>query len=208
MRVRSDAKRNEILGAAREAFQDKGYERATMSDVAARFGGSKATLYGYFRSKEDLMLAVVQQDVAVDSGALVDLVTGASDLRTGLIHCGVGYMQRALGPRATATRRMIGGQPESSGLGLKFYDEAIKPAWLKLCAHLETVMGEGVLRRADPWTTTMHFKGLIDGELLELQGLNALPSIDADRIARTVEAGVDAFLRAYAPETSTKLAAE
>lgn len=35
-------------------------ERASMNELAKRLGGSKATLYGYFPSKEELFVAVVQ----------------------------------------------------------------------------------------------------------------------------------------------------
>ena len=51
MRVKTDAKRREIVDMAWEVFRAKGFEGASMSDVAERFGGSKATLYRYYSSK-------------------------------------------------------------------------------------------------------------------------------------------------------------
>ena len=48
MRVRNEEKRLEIIRIAAELFDELGYERTSMSTIAARVGGSKATLYGYF----------------------------------------------------------------------------------------------------------------------------------------------------------------
>ena len=51
MRVRTEEKRREIVRVASDLFHDNGYERTSMSMISERLGGSKATLYGYFKSK-------------------------------------------------------------------------------------------------------------------------------------------------------------
>ncbi len=60
MKVRTEARRNVILEAAVALFKELGYERTSMNELAKRLGGSKATLYGYFASKEELFRAVVK----------------------------------------------------------------------------------------------------------------------------------------------------
>ena len=60
MRVRTESKREAILEAASHVFLESGFEGASMAEIAARVGGSKATLYGYFGSKEDLFVEVTQ----------------------------------------------------------------------------------------------------------------------------------------------------
>ena len=40
-----------MLDIARAAFLREGYAAASMSEIAAKVGGSKATLYSYFPSK-------------------------------------------------------------------------------------------------------------------------------------------------------------
>jgi AcrR family transcriptional regulator len=44
MRVRTEEKRQEIVEIAARLFEELGYERTSMSAIAARVGGSKATL--------------------------------------------------------------------------------------------------------------------------------------------------------------------
>ena len=55
-----DQRREAILNVAREVFFEQGYSAASMSTIAARLGGSKGTLYNYFKSKEELFEAQVR----------------------------------------------------------------------------------------------------------------------------------------------------
>lgn len=63
-----------LVRAAIEVFREKGYERATVREIAARAGLGVSSLYFHVRSKEELCLAVVRP--AIESGAdwMEDLV--------------------------------------------------------------------------------------------------------------------------------------
>src|ERR1700751_5239834 len=63
MRTRTDERRQAIVAAAWEVFRQNGFERTTMSDISERLGGSKATLYGYFQSKEQLFAAALEKEI-------------------------------------------------------------------------------------------------------------------------------------------------
>ena len=52
--TRKEERRQAIVAVARSAFFRGGYGGTTMSAIAAELGGSKATLWAYFRHKEDL----------------------------------------------------------------------------------------------------------------------------------------------------------
>ena len=54
------ARRNEIIYAAAAVFKDRGYEAATLNDVAERLNTDRASLYYYVGSKEDLLHEVVR----------------------------------------------------------------------------------------------------------------------------------------------------
>ncbi len=51
-------RKNEIIDSAERVFFSKGLDQSTMDDVAAEAELSKGTLYLYFKSKEELYLAV------------------------------------------------------------------------------------------------------------------------------------------------------
>ncbi|RTL44348.1 MAG: TetR/AcrR family transcriptional regulator [Burkholderiales bacterium] len=50
----------DILRVGREVFAERGYERATTTEVAQRLGVSEATVFTYFRSKRELCMRVIQ----------------------------------------------------------------------------------------------------------------------------------------------------
>src|SRR5437899_759154 len=60
-RLDPDARREAILDVAQEVFLEEGFAAASMSTIAARLGGSKGTLYNYFRSKDELFKAYVER---------------------------------------------------------------------------------------------------------------------------------------------------
>jgi AcrR family transcriptional regulator len=48
------AKRAEIVLASAEVFREKGYQAATLNDVAERLGTDRASLYYYVADKQEL----------------------------------------------------------------------------------------------------------------------------------------------------------
>lgn len=50
----------EIVAAAREAFLDKGFERASVAEIAARVGVVEGLVYSYFPSKRELLNEVLR----------------------------------------------------------------------------------------------------------------------------------------------------
>jgi AcrR family transcriptional regulator len=57
----SEEKRQKILAAAGELFASRPFHKVLLSDVAAAAGVGKGTVYVYFKSKEDLYLALLYQ---------------------------------------------------------------------------------------------------------------------------------------------------
>ena len=51
----------DILNAAREVFEARGYEKATVAEIASRVGIVEGTVFSYFPSKRVLVLKVMEQ---------------------------------------------------------------------------------------------------------------------------------------------------
>jgi len=56
-------RKGEIVRVARQLFETKGYERATMQEVMHALSIAKGTIYHYFKSKEELFEAVIEEIV-------------------------------------------------------------------------------------------------------------------------------------------------
>jgi AcrR family transcriptional regulator len=57
----SDERKVQILSAAEDVFTKKGFDEARMDDIAEETGLSKGTLYLYFKSKDDLIIAILDR---------------------------------------------------------------------------------------------------------------------------------------------------
>lgn len=68
-------RREEILNAAQKVFFEKGLQAATMDEIAEAAELSKGTLYLYYKSKEDLYLAVMIRGMQTLYGMFVDAIS-------------------------------------------------------------------------------------------------------------------------------------
>src|SRR6202050_1736457 len=93
---RSDAKRRAILDVATEVFLAQGYAATSMSEIAAKLGGSKGTLYNYFRSKEELFSAFITETCQGPAIRLFESLPPIGEgrgVRESLIDLGVSLME-------------------------------------------------------------------------------------------------------------------
>jgi AcrR family transcriptional regulator len=79
-RQRGHARVQALLGAAGEVFAEKGYEAATMTEIAARAGSAIGSLYQFFPTKAALAQALVAQQLDVLAQRLDALAAAAPRL--------------------------------------------------------------------------------------------------------------------------------
>lgn len=60
-RVLAGERRKQILAAAAHVFAAKGFERATIADVARQAGVAAGSIYNYFKGKDDLLVSLPSQ---------------------------------------------------------------------------------------------------------------------------------------------------
>lgn len=75
-----------------------------MAAIAACVGGSKARLYSYFQSKEQLLRTVLDRDVNEEAGRLMQELPSERDLRSRLVRLGIAYLTGHPRQRARARR--------------------------------------------------------------------------------------------------------
>jgi len=196
-RVRTEEKRDEIVRVAAELFEKHGYDRCSMAALSERLGGSKATLYGYFSSKEDLLRAVLDCAVARDADNVIRDFPAKDDLRESLIVLGTAYLNKRMSPLPLANMRMVANQPADSTMGKDFYLNVIRPNFHRLADKFEELMDQGKLKRADPEVVMMHWKGLCDWDFFEQRLLGAIAGPDPAKVKRAVTLAADAFLALY-----------
>ncbi|MDE1145332.1 MAG: TetR/AcrR family transcriptional regulator [Azospirillaceae bacterium] len=197
MKVKTEARRQAILAAASALFQEVGFTAASMSELASRLGGSKATLYGYFRSKEELFVAVMA-DAAGDmkQGAFKSL-NPDKDVGETLRRFGRIYLDFILSPWAISVRRMTVAEAQRSDVGRLLYENGPKIGWGLFAEYLTALMDRGRLRPDDADRAAAHFRALVEAEHVDAVLLDIRPKPDEAAISLAVDAAVDVFLRSY-----------
>jgi AcrR family transcriptional regulator len=67
--------RSEILDVAAELFTEKGYDATSLREISERLGITKAALYYHFRSKDDILRALLEPMVEIVTELLERLET-------------------------------------------------------------------------------------------------------------------------------------
>ena len=80
MRIVKEAeeRRNEILDVADELFNQKGFDATSTNDILDRVGVARGTLYYHFKSKEEIMDALVERYNNRLIGAAKDIASNKS----------------------------------------------------------------------------------------------------------------------------------
>ena len=70
-----EVRRRELIDTAQRLFMERGYEHTAISDIVKELDIAQGTLYYYFRSKEDILEAVVEKSIAVLEQSVIQLIS-------------------------------------------------------------------------------------------------------------------------------------
>lgn len=211
MRVKTESKRQEILGAASSVFLEQGYERTQMAHISERARCSKGTLYSYFASKDELFFAVVIGSTEQGAQAVfgdIGLSATAQAAASGSAHAGAGDILLAFGtrflatlyaPRYQALRRLALSEGASAEVRRTVYHNGIARYESQLAALLAQLMQRGQLRQADTLVAAAHLRALLESELLLKFLLGVLEDASPATLQAAATRAISAFTTAYAP---------
>lgn len=203
MRIKTEKKRQEIIDAAFEVFSEIGFAQTSMNDIAVRAGASKATLYSYFESKEELFTEVMCENAVDEVKAAFSRLNPHIAIRKTLIDFGVHYLSAVLAPKMLAVRRLANHEGGRSGLGVLFYERGPKLGWQMMAEMLTQSIKSGQLRTCNTAVATAHLRALYEAELMEPSILGVTQNTSKTHVKAVVKRSVDIFLLAYgAPAAS------
>jgi AcrR family transcriptional regulator len=197
MRQKTEAKRQIILAAAGEVFRKHGFESSSVADIAARVGGSKATIYSYFPSKEALLMEVILAAGEKHGLAAFNEVIAIDDLAEGLRRLGEFHIGFVSSVEAVAVARLAIAEGERSALGREFYQRGPRVMIEKLAEFLEQAIKDGKLRADDPYIMAENLKALYDAGIAERRLLGDLKSLTGMDVSDHAKRAVDIFLAYY-----------
>ena len=151
-RRRKGARPSEIVEAALEVFAEKGFAAAKLEDVARRAGISKATLYLYFETKEEIFRAVARAAV----GSLVEglgsqtegVEVSFTELAPRLLSRAAGMMK---GGRVPAIARMVIGESRNfPDLARIWHDDVVTRVIGMVTGIIARAQARGEVAPGDP----------------------------------------------------------
>lgn len=196
-------KRTQILGGAKQVFFARGFDGASMSEIALAAGVSKGTLYVYFENKERLFAALVEEHSRAIAESTVPLDPNDGDMRGVLMKTGLDYMKVLAQPGHIAwLRTVIGTAEKFPELGQVFIESGPRRAVQKLSDWFRAKISRGQLKIDNVEIAAWQFLMMIQGPLLMpmLYGGEARPS--QARIEEVVKQSVDVFLAAFARKSA------
>ncbi|WP_297513422.1 TetR/AcrR family transcriptional regulator [uncultured Caulobacter sp.] len=193
-----DSRREAILDVAAEVFLNEGYDAASMSTIAAQVGGSKSTLYNYFKSKEEIFEAHIERYCGWQREAMFGLLGDGDDLRSALTNVGRRYLTNVLSERNIRHFRLIVAAAERSpDLGRAFYEAGPGRGAKILGDFLARMKAEGRFAGPDPHAAAHLFIALCQNRFLKMRLVNYVGEPTAEAIDAEVALAVDAFMAAF-----------
>ena len=163
----SEERKHQILNAAEEVFSQKGLDDTRMDDIADQTGLSKGTLYLYFKSKDDLIIAIFdrmfQRELnQFDSLLRTDL--GAEELLARFTEAMIREVKLMLRLVPLAYEFM------AMAFRSKFIQEAFKRYLNRFAEVLVPMIQRGIdageFRPVDPLETALTLGAIVEGTIL------------------------------------------
>ena len=188
-----EGRRRDILRAAAEILETKGYGELNMRDVASRAGVSAGTPYSYFASKEEIFATLLIrrfEDLTERFDRMAEQSADLAELMRAVIPA-ITEMQRDLGQHVTAWERAADDSEEVTvRLGAAFSDAiaALERAVRKTASRMGLALDDSSCSRPLLWSTVV---GVANINVAGVERLCAYERSDlVELAARMIERGL------------------
>lgn len=165
MRKKSEEKRQQILNAALMLFKEVGFEAASMNELSSRVGGSKATLYGYFASKEEIFSCVMMMAAEDNLSAMQQaLEAPGQSLDEALLKFGIQFLSFHYDESVVAARRLAIAQANRGSIGQVMYERGVLRLRTMLGEFLKTKQDSGEFNAPKTKLAAVQFLSLLKAE--------------------------------------------
>lgn len=198
---RGEQRRLALLEIAREVFLERGYEGASIEEIMRRVGGSKASLYSYFGSKEGLFFEIMIAQTEAFMNELRVPETADDDLEKTLRRIGTTFLKVMLDDQRRSMFRIMIAEASRLPADMiqRFYDNGPHRGRKALSHYLGLQKEAGRLRFGDAQRAANQFFELIKGQPHSRILLGLTPFAAGSRLDQHVDSAVDLFLHGYAP---------
>ncbi len=182
-----------ILKEAGELFLEQGYDRFSMRQLAERIGYSAATLYIYFRDKDDLLFTVVDDGFIRFRKRLAEAAAGSGDPWMRLAELSRAYIEFGLS-HPVHYQLMFMWRSDFLTQQRKGENQPRLEAFLVLQEAVQSAMDAGVMQSGDVETYSDALWAMMHG-IVALA--IAIPLFDEKRIEKLAELAREMIFKAF-----------
>jgi AcrR family transcriptional regulator len=192
------AKRKQIMEGATRVFMKLGFEAASMNDITREAGVSKGTIYVYFQNKEELFVAMVEQERAAFLATVRSVLSNSGKVDKTLYDFGVSFLSHMTEEKIiTAMRTVLGVRERMPDLCRRFFRGP---------ENLRTVMRDFLARRVEEGELVIddvelaagQYIDLVSGGYFKVRLFGSMEDAPSDEeIHRTIQGAVRVFMAAY-----------
>lgn len=194
--TRNEKKRFDIIEAARLVFLKKGFESASMDEIAKQAGVSKRTVYSNFHSKETLFSGLMGELCQNKRDAIQLQIDESLPLEEALLELGYGFLKMIFEPEGMQLfRMMIGNADTFPEIGHQFYEQGPKEVTEYVGCYLKRCEEQGLLKISDPFYAAQSLLASMFGaQYIRCLMSNCEPPNEETR-KKMVKTAVDQFLK-------------
>jgi AcrR family transcriptional regulator len=192
------AKRRQILDGARRVFFERGFEAASMDAITRAAGVSKATIYAYFPSKDDLIAALVTVEKREQAERFALPPDDERPVAEVLTELGTRTILAMARPEAVQRLRLVVGlAPKMPEIARAFFEDGPQFSTRRLGDYLARLVAEGRLTAADPYRAARQFLDLCLADTSRAIIFGMDPAVSPEAAAAHAAMATETFLRAY-----------
>ncbi|MGA7482471.1 MAG: TetR/AcrR family transcriptional regulator [Bradyrhizobium sp.] len=191
------SKRRQIIDGARKVFLDRGFDGASMGEIARAAGVSKGTLYVYFADKNRLFEAIVEEE-SLEQGKLAFNFDPERDVAAILMEFGQAYIQVLCRPGGgSAIRTVMAIAERMPEVGRRFYTNVVAVTVARLADYLKARAKLDNLAIDDFELASTQFTQMCQASLFMPFIFQVAPAPSPDRIEEVIASATQMFLAAY-----------
>lgn len=186
-----------LLDAATEVFYEQGYEKASMSEIVKRAGGSLATLYKIFGNKENLFIHILKNKTKNLYSGINDSIQSAQNVENFLYVLGKAFLNMVTTQEAVLFQRLIisEGYRNDAHLSNIFLKYAMGPVTKTIADFLESEKQKGKIDVDDSYIAAQQFIYALKEPLLFRRVLGLELDISEETIEKTLNQVVKIFTK-------------
>lgn len=190
-----------ILAAAKDLFLQQGYDQTSLDMIISVAGGSRRSIYNEFGNKQGLLMAVIHQEVSIQTATIASIKTTELIPKDALKEMCFRFVKGLVSETLVSLFRLvIQVVPKLPEVGEIIYEKGPLKGLKPLTEYLMLLDGKGILSIDDPFYATHMLLEMIKGRLHFKVLLLPNQKISDEDIQRHIDKAVDLFFKAYQPE--------